>query len=296
MEIREHLRILKRRAWIPLLLVLVTGVTTAIFVVISKPTYTATATVLAKSSSASSPTGLSFQEVATSNSLLLRVRKELNLGETVDALSNRLTVAAGKSNIYQVSFTDADADRSVTIANAIATDSADLYQRLGGGTGTSVVTGLAPDQTAFRDQYLAATKALLAFEAQYSAAQLAKDRDLQAQQAQLTLDQQAAQTAYLDFQAAATQARVAEVTQGLTYQAGVVDQAAAKPDTLPRLLKVGYAIALALVVGIGLVFVVEYFDNSIREPDQVEQLIGAPVVAIIPRGTARTLRPARGST
>ena len=56
-----------------------------------------------------------------------------------------------------------------------------------------------------------------------------------------------------------------------------------------------YAITLALVVGIGLVFGVEYFDNSIRDPDEVEKLIGAPVVAIVPRGTERTLRPARGT-
>jgi capsular polysaccharide biosynthesis protein len=53
-----------------------------------------------------------------------------------------------------------------------------------------------------------------------------------------------------------------------------------------------YAIALALVVGIGLVFAVEYFDSSLRDPDEVEKLIGAPVVAIIPRATARTTRTA----
>jgi uncharacterized protein involved in exopolysaccharide biosynthesis len=174
----------------------------------------------------------------------------------------------------------------------VATDSADLYQKLGGGTGTSVITNLAADQGTFRDQYLTATTALLDFNAQHPAAQLAKDRSLQAQLALLELDQQAAQSAYLNFATAQTQARVQEVTQGLNFEAGVVDKAAAKPDTTARLLKVLYAIALALVVGIGLVFAVEYFDSSLRDPDEVEKLIGAPVVAIIPRATARTTRTA----
>jgi capsular polysaccharide biosynthesis protein len=229
--------------------------------------------------------------VATSNSLVLRVRKELGLTDTVDQLSSRLNVSAGRSNIYKVAFTDGDASRAVSIANAVAVDSAELYQKLGGGTGASVVKNLADEQAAFRGQYLTATKALLDFKAQHPA----MDRNLESQQAMLQLDQQAAQSAYLNFAAAQTQARVQEVTQSLNFEAGVVDQAAAKPDTLPRLQKVLYAIALALVVGIGLIFVVEYFDNSIRDPDEVEELIGAPVVAIIPRGTARTLRPEQGS-
>jgi capsular polysaccharide biosynthesis protein len=272
----------------------VTGVSTAIFTLALRPTYTATATVLAKSTT-SGTAGLSFQEVAASNSLLLRVKKDLTLTDTVDELSSRLTVSAGRSNIYKIAFNDADANRAVSIANAVAKDSAELYQKLGGGTGSSVITNLAGDQAAFRDQYLAATTVLLDFNTQHSAAQIAKDTTLQAQQALLQLDQQATQAAYLNFGAAQTQARVQEVSQGLNFEAGVVDQAAAKPDTLARLLKVLYAIALALVVGIGLIFAVEYFDNSVRDPDEVEKLIGAPVVGIIPRATARTLRTARGS-
>jgi capsular polysaccharide biosynthesis protein len=294
MEIREYLRILRRRAWIPLLLVVVTGVSTALFTLAVKPSYTATATVLAKSIQ-SGTQGLNFQEVAASNTLLLRVRKELGLTETVDELSSHLTISAGRSNIYKVAFNDGDANRAVTIANAVATDAAELYQKLGGGAGTSVITNLVADQGAFRDQYLAATTAWLDFNAKYPPAQVAKDRSLQAQQAVLDLDKRATESAYLNFVAAQTQARVQEVTQGRSFEAAVVDQAAAKPDTMTRLLKVLYAIALALVVGIGLVFAVEYFDNSVRDPDEVEKLIGAPVVGIIPRATVRTLRMARGS-
>lgn len=295
MEIREYLRILRRRAWIPLLLVVVTGVSTAIFTLALRPTYTATATVLAKSQNQSNTQGLSFQEVAASNSLLLRVRKELGLSYTVDDLSSRLTISAGRSNIYKIAFNDSDPNRADAIADAVAKDSAELYQKLGGGTGSSLTMSLAADQVVFRDQYLAATTALLDFNAQHSTSDVAKDRKLQAQQALLQLDQQAAESAYLNFAAAQTNARVQQITQGLNFEAAVVDQAAAKPDTMARLLKILYAVALALVIGIGLVFAVEYFDNSVRDPDEVEKLIGAPVVAIIPRATARTLRTAGGS-
>jgi capsular polysaccharide biosynthesis protein len=59
-------------------------------------------------------------------------------------------------------------------------------------------------------------------------------------------------------------------------------------------LKVAYAAALALILGIGLIFVLEYLDNAIRDPEGVEEMVGAPVVAIVPRATAQTFRPAQG--
>ena len=51
---------------------------------------------------------------------------------------------------------------------------------------------------------------------------------------------------------------------------------------------------LALILGIGLVFALNYLDNTVRESEEAEEIVGAPVIGIIPRGTARTLKPARG--
>src|SRR5438132_4063707 len=72
-EIREYWRVLRRRAWIPLVLMVAMVVATGVLTFLSRPEYTATATVLAKTQSSATP-NLNFQDIATSNTLVLRVR------------------------------------------------------------------------------------------------------------------------------------------------------------------------------------------------------------------------------
>ena len=45
---------------------------------------------------------------------------------------------------------------------------------------------------------------------------------------------------------------------------------------------------LGLVAGIGLAFVMEYFDRSLRTPDQTEKLVGHPVIGIVPIFTGKS--------
>src|SRR5205085_1954751 len=124
--------------------------------------------------------------------------------------------------------------------------------------------------------------------------QTSKDVDLLTHYDELQLDQQAAGAAYQAFEQQTTVDTVTALSQANNFTASVLDQAAAKPDTTGRFLKVGYAAGLALVLGIGLIYLLEYMDNSVREPEGVEDMIGAPVLGIIPKATPQTLRPARG--
>src|ERR1700730_15518244 len=114
-EIREHLRVLRRRAWIPLLLLVVTVLASGAFALFSKPEYTATATVIAKSPSNGTDKTLSFQEIATSNNLALKVRKQLNLGQSVDDLVSHTNVTSGRSNLYKLAYTTDDPDQATTV-------------------------------------------------------------------------------------------------------------------------------------------------------------------------------------
>ena len=61
------------------------------------------------------------------------------------------------------------------------------------------------------------------------------------------------------------------------------------------MLRIAYAGALGLMLGIGLIFLLEYLDNSVREPEAVEEIVGHPVLGIIPRATGRTMRAAKGA-
>jgi capsular polysaccharide biosynthesis protein len=296
MELSEYFRIIRRRIWIPILLVVVTALTAGAVVFVTKPEYTATATIIARN--AGGDKTLNFAEVAASNSLALRVVRQLKLDENVDQVSGRIKVTSGRTNLYRISVSDPNPQRAAAVANAVAREAAALYQELASGTKSSIVKELDKDRTGVRDAYLTAAKALVDFNIQHpeTVGPTANPRDVNvgAQALLLRLEERAANDAYLRFQGDVNKARLDDLTTIRSYSATVVDEAAGRPDTRARYLKILYASALALVLGIGLIFGLEYFDNSLREPEAVEELVGVPVIAIIPRGTSRTLRPARG--
>jgi len=262
----------------------------------SKPEYTATATVTAKAQGTSSSSQvLSFPEVATSNTVALRVTQKLNLNDSAGELTKRIKVRSGHSNLFTISITDRDPQQAASLANAVSEEAAGLYPKLNADTGTTVFDrDVQVARADFQKRYLDAAKALLTFNREHPNAAQSGNLDLAAQAMALRLQEQAASAAYTDFETQTTTDSVSQLAQATNFGAAVVDEAVAKPDTAARYLKVAYAAALALVLGIGLIFVLEYLDNTVREPEAVEELIGAPVVGIIPRATSQTLRPALG--
>jgi len=75
------------------------------------------------------------------------------------------------------------------------------------------------------------------------------------------------------------------VQQILNVENVQVIDAATVPDTpvSPRkVLNTAVAAVVGLIVGIALAFMFEYFDNSIRTPEDVERHLGLPVLTVIP--------------
>lgn len=296
MELREYWRIFKRRAWIPILLVVVTALTAGGLALVSKPDYKATATVTAKAQGTSSATQvLSFPEVATSNQVAVAVIKKLGLSDSVDQLTKRIKVSSGRSDLFTISINDPNAQRASDIANAVSQQASTLYPKLNADVGTSVFDqDVQAARADFQKRYQDTVTALANFEQAHPNADRSGNVSLLAQHRSLQLEEQAAASAYTTFENTTTNDSVNQLQQATNFGAEVVDPAVAKPDTSSRYLRVGYAAALALVLGIGLIFLLEYMDNSVREPEAVEEMFGSPVVGIIPRATSRTLRPARG--
>jgi capsular polysaccharide biosynthesis protein len=294
MELREYWRVFRRRFWIPLLLMVIAVASTGAVTYLAAPEYVATASVVARGNGSGA---LSFPEIAKSNSLALRVIQQLNLKEGVDSLTARIDVTSGRSNLYRIAVTDFDAGRAVAVANSVAREAAALYQQLATDTTQTVNDALQKNHDAFRNQYIAAAKAVLDFKAQHPDAFVQnanpKDTNVGAQALELQLEASATADAYTHFREAAIQSTVDELNQSRTFSAGVVDEAAAKPETSARSLKVAYSAALAFVVGVGLIFALEFLDNSIRDPEEIEQLTGWPLIGIIPRGSDRVLRPVK---
>src|SRR5438445_7806793 len=115
MELREYWRVFKRRAWIPVVLAVVAVLTAGVLSYLSRPSFTATATALAKVGGTGVPTVIGFQQAASSNSVAVATIQQLGLNETVDHLINRVRVSSAAGNLHRISVTDPDAARAAAI-------------------------------------------------------------------------------------------------------------------------------------------------------------------------------------
>jgi capsular polysaccharide biosynthesis protein len=284
---------LRRRAWIPLVVAAVATLAMGVFTLRSKPTYTATATVIAKNPENATDRPLSFPEVVTSNTVALRAIKTAHVEASVDQLEHSLSVVSGKSDIYQIAVKDQNPAIATALANAVAAESTAYYQDLAGGDTASIQASIDKDRTDLSTRYLNASEALLAFDRDHP--QVSRtDATLGAQRLQLQLAQQAAANAYLNFEAGITQGKLAQITTIRSFEAHVLDQAAPVAGGGARVVRVAYAAALGLVAGIVIAFLLEYFGRSINQPEDAEAYLGAPVVGVIPRANLRALRRAAG--
>jgi len=272
--------------------ILMTGVLTYL----SKPQYTATASVLANSPSGSTDRTLSFSEIATSSTLMQNVSGQLQLANSVDSLSQRVTVASDRtSNLYRITVTDSDPGRAMNLANAVASEAARLYMELAGAPGRSTAQGLADEQAAYLKRYIAASQALHDFQRDHPDAQTNRDPGIQSQLETLQLKEKAAGDAYLEFSSSVTKAQVDGITKPSSFDARVVDKASAKADTTSRKVKLLYGAAIGLVIGLVAIFLLEYLDTSVSQPEDAEQLVGAPIVGVIVHGDSRSLRAKKES-
>ena len=55
------------------------------------------------------------------------------------------------------------------------------------------------------------------------------------------------------------------------------------PLSQNKATKIAIAGILGLMVSVGLVFLMEYLDRSVKTPDEVESLLGVPVLGVIPK-------------
>jgi len=80
--------------------------------------------------------------------------------------------------------------------------------------------------------------------------------------------------------------KISEVSPGLNAVTATVWEPATLPDTpaSPKPVRnVMLALVLGVFLGVGLVFLLEYFDDSWNSPEEVEQVSGVPTFGVIPR-------------
>jgi capsular polysaccharide biosynthesis protein len=295
MTLSRFLLALRHRAWIPLAFAAIAVIASDLLIVRSKPTYTATATVIAKNPANATDRPLSFPEVVTSNNVAIRALKASHVDESVDQLEASLSVVSGKSDLYQLSIRDSDPARATALANAVANESTAYYQDLAGGDTASILATIDKDRADLSQRYLDASKALLAFDQAHpelsgGGAAARAEPALGAQRLALQLQQTTAANAVLNFEAGMTQGKLAQISTIRDFESHVIDQAAPIQTGGARYLRALFATSIAFLLGLAVVFVIEYFSHSINKPEEAEAYLDAPVVGAIPRINAGALR------
>jgi capsular polysaccharide biosynthesis protein len=283
-ELREYWRVLRRRAWIPIALTVLAAAGASALTFLSEPEYTATATVVAKAPPGGSP--ITFAQVATSNSVALKVQKELNLDNSVDQIKSQIRVSPVGNDVYKLSVSDSDSTRAAAIANAAAVNSTHVYQDKVGPAQTSIAA-LERARVVFRKRWLDALQAWVEYRSSRPNTPSAF-----AQELALEFDKTVAATALTRIEEEIDHQQIMEATNPSSTLASVIDEAAPMPDTTERLLRIVYAAGLAVVLGIAVILMLEYFDQSVRSAEEVEQLVGAPVLGVIPHAKLRPIRQA----
>jgi protein tyrosine kinase modulator len=294
MELRYYWRVFRRRAWIPVVLAIVAALTAGAVVFVSKPSYTATATAMARSMT----TGVqpvSFQQAASSNTVAVGVIQKLGLNESVDDLQKQVHVTTSGNNLYRISVTDRSAQRASAISNELSQQATVLYLQLNTHAASSTTDqALQRIIDQLRQNYDAAATARVKFWLTHPNATVSKDVSVVIQALDLQINEDTAGGAYRSALDEQSRNQVLGLQAASAYDARVVDPAVAKPDTGGRIVEILSAGALALILGIGLVFLLEYLDNAVREPELAEEIVGAPVIGVIPRANPHSLRTAKG--
>ncbi len=105
----------------------------------------------------------------------------------------------------------------------------------------------------------------------------------------LTLTREADSTQQL-YEAVLKRLKETGVTGGLeTNNVRVLEEATppASPVRPKKSTDLALSVALGLFLGIGVALAIEYFDTTIRSPDEVERVLGLPVIAIVPAFTVK---------
>jgi tyrosine-protein kinase len=278
-DLREYLRVVRSRKWTIVLTTAVVLAATAVFTLHQTPIYRATAEVLVQPVQnplnlympPTTPDMNTEQQVATSQAVADEVLKATTLAVPFSQLTKNLDVAVvPDTDVLQVSYSSPSSSTAAKMANAFATAyisfrTNQVVDRLkvAGDTVRRQIDGVK-SQLSDINRQIANTKDASVLSA------------LTSQRESLI-----SRLGTLQDQYSAVQPGAAAV-QG----SGVVVQKATPPTSpaSPNKIRNGALGLLAgLALGIGLAFLRERFDERIRGREEVERVLFAPVLAIVPK-------------
>jgi capsular exopolysaccharide synthesis family protein len=290
MQLQRYLLMAWRWWW---LIVSVTVLTAGAAYIQSRrtvPVYSASATLMinqAPSSVASSATSdsiLTSQRLASTYVELLRKRmvltqvvRDLSLPVTPAELAGRINVESVRdTQLIVVSVEDTDPAQAAAIANKTAQVFQNFITEQQLERYTSLKDSLTSQMKQTESDIAAAQSELDALGTQRTAAE-----DLRAGQLQTTLGQY--RSSYASLLTSLAQVRLAEAQA----TSNVVMAEEAIPSVTPVRPRTARDTALAAVLGVvlalGVIFLIEYLDDTIKTPDDVDQAVKLPTLGLIAR-------------
>jgi succinoglycan biosynthesis transport protein ExoP len=280
MELRDYVKVIRARFWLVVASVAVVTLVAAAVSLSQKPSYQGVALVLVtQQDSGSAVLGTpqpqeSYQpgrddvatqvEVIQSSRIAEEVIRTLHLDETADHLLARVTASAdtGTNNITIVAI-DPSAAGAARVANAFAA----AYVAWSRDNESSSMKTAADD---VQRRLAQAQAQIVAIEATATRSGVSQVR------------LEAARTLYSTLADKLQQLQIAE--QLATGMGSVLSSAAVDPVPVsPRPTRdVGLGLAIGLLGGLGMVFVVEQLDTRIKTAEQAATIYGAPILANIP--------------
>ncbi|HEU4671542.1 MAG TPA: polysaccharide biosynthesis tyrosine autokinase [Candidatus Limnocylindrales bacterium] len=273
------------RAWLPLL-VAGAGIAAGVAFVGSSampPTYEAKATlIVGQSLSTVNPDydqllvsqrlSATYATIATTRPILASVIGRLDLATTTDELAKRVRASAQlDSTLLTITARDGDAARAAAIANAVAAKLIAASPPVA-GAGTSFSASIEADLRTIRSE-VDATQARVDDLAALTTRSSRQEADLTAARDRLTT----LRSAYSTLESLAS--------VGAANLLSVVDPAVAptEPDWPRPMLAALFGGLLGLLVAATIVVLVEYLDDSIKDPDAAQEAAGVATVGTIPR-------------
>ena len=291
MELRQQLTVLRSWFWLLVASVLLAGGAAYGVSTVLPKVYEAKVTlIVGQSIQAANPDytqllasqrlSQTYADLATTTPLLDKVISKNNLGVTPDEFRKRVVAAAPtNSTLVNLTVSDGDPVRAAALANSLAAEMI---------AASPAIAGRNTDIQQFIDADLAATQVQI--------------QDTQAEIQRLT--DLGSRTPSEEQQLQTLQGRIVTLRQtyatmlGFSSNSGanlltVVDPASPpEGPASPRvLLNTVLAAFVGLLLAVGVVFLLEYLDDTVKTAEQVEALVGLPTL-----GTVVKMRAAKGQS
>jgi capsular exopolysaccharide synthesis family protein len=290
LELRDYLNVIRARKWVIIQAVLIVTLTAVVVSLLQPPTYQGEAKLLITDKDAGAAIfgtaigelsgaperGLQTQvQLIQLRPLAERTIRKLGLNTEPEKLLAKIAVTAvGQTNVITLTATDGDAEQASAIANAMA----ESYVEWSKETKRESIKAAADEV----DRRLSATRDELLVLGRKVNEQNAKSATSTTGGNEFKAELQIAIGLYTTLAEKLETLRVneqLEVGSGRVVSTAVVNAVPIAPKPVRN---GGLGLAVGLVFGLGMAFLYEYLDNTIKSTEEAEKLYGAPVLGHIP--------------